>query len=72
MFAGDTLFQGSIGRTDLPGGDYDEEMGSIVERLMVLPDDTIVLPGHMDQTTIGQERARNPYVRMELAKRAGS
>jgi len=72
LFAGDTLFQGSIGRTDLPGGDQDQEMASIVERLLVLPDDTIVLPGHMDQTTIGQERARNPYVRMELARRAGA
>jgi glyoxylase-like metal-dependent hydrolase (beta-lactamase superfamily II) len=72
VFAGDTLFAGSIGRTDLPGGDYDEEMASIVERLLVLPDDTIVLPGHMDQTTIGHERQRNPYVRMELQKRAGS
>jgi glyoxylase-like metal-dependent hydrolase (beta-lactamase superfamily II) len=70
VFAGDTLFAGSIGRTDLPGGDYDQEMGSIVERLLALPDDTIVLPGHMDQTTIGHERQRNPYVRMELAKRA--
>jgi glyoxylase-like metal-dependent hydrolase (beta-lactamase superfamily II) len=72
LFAGDTLFAGSIGRTDLPGGDYDEEMASIVGRLLVLPDDTIVLPGHMDQTTIGHERQRNPYVRMELAKRAGN
>jgi glyoxylase-like metal-dependent hydrolase (beta-lactamase superfamily II) len=72
LFAGDTLFAGSIGRTDLPGGDYDEEMASIVERLLVLPDDTIVLPGHMDQTTIGHERQRNPYVRMELQKRAGA
>lgn len=71
VFAGDTLFNGSIGRTDLPGGDYDQEMGSIVERLLALPDETIVLPGHMDQTTIAAERARNPYVRMELAKRAG-
>ncbi|HEX5479000.1 MAG TPA: MBL fold metallo-hydrolase [Dehalococcoidia bacterium] len=69
VFAGDTLFAGSIGRTDLPGGDYDQEMGSIVERLLALPDDTIVLPGHMDQTTIGQERQRNPYVRMELERR---
>jgi glyoxylase-like metal-dependent hydrolase (beta-lactamase superfamily II) len=71
VFAGDTLFAGSIGRTDLPGGDYDEEMASIVERLLVLPDETIVLPGHMDQTTIGRERQRNPYVRMELEKRSG-
>ena len=70
VFAGDTLFAGSIGRTDLPGGDYDQEMGSIVERLLALPDDTIVLPGHMDQTTIGHERQRNPYVRMELSRRA--
>jgi glyoxylase-like metal-dependent hydrolase (beta-lactamase superfamily II) len=71
VFAGDTLFAGSIGRTDLPGGDYDEEMASICDRLLALPDDTIVLPGHMDQTTIGHERQRNPYVRMELTKRAG-
>jgi hydroxyacylglutathione hydrolase len=72
LFAGDTLFAGSIGRTDLPGGDYDQEMGSIVERLLVLPDETIVLPGHMDQTTIGHERQRNPYVRMELDRRGKS
>ena len=72
LFAGDTLFAGSIGRTDLPGGDMEQEMSSIVDRLMALPDDTIVLPGHMDQTTIGQERARNPYVRTELSKRAGA
>ncbi len=71
LFAGDTLFSGSIGRTDLPGGDQEQEMASIVERLLVLPDETIVLPGHMDQTTIGQERQRNPYIRMELARRAG-
>jgi glyoxylase-like metal-dependent hydrolase (beta-lactamase superfamily II) len=45
-------------------------MKSIVERLLVLPDETIVLPGHMDQTTIGRERERNPYVRMELARRS--
>jgi glyoxylase-like metal-dependent hydrolase (beta-lactamase superfamily II) len=71
VFAGDTLFAGSIGRTDLPGGDYDQEMASICDRLLALPDDTIVLPGHMDQTTIGHERQRNPYVRMELTRRAG-
>ena len=69
---GDVLFSGSIGRTDLPGGNEAQEMASIVERLLVLPDDTIVLPGHNDQTTIGQERLRNPYVRMELARRAGA
>ena len=70
VFAGDTLFNGSVGRTDLPGGDMDQEMSSIIDRLLVLPDDTIVLPGHMEQTTIGQERQRNAYVRMALAQRA--
>ncbi len=70
VFAGDTLFNGSIGRTDLPGGDMEQEMASICDRLLALPDDTLVLPGHMDQTTIGQERQRNPYIRMELARRA--
>jgi hydroxyacylglutathione hydrolase len=72
VFAGDTLFQGSIGRTDLPGGDFDQEMASIVDRLLVLPDDTIVLPGHMDQTTIGHERQRNYYIRMALEQRGQS
>jgi glyoxylase-like metal-dependent hydrolase (beta-lactamase superfamily II) len=72
LFAGDTLFQGSVGRTDLPGGDQDQEMASIVDRLLLLPDETIVLPGHMGQTTIGEERQRNPFVRMELARRSGA
>lgn len=72
LFAGDTLFQGSIGRTDLPGGDERLEMSSIVDRLLTLPDETIVLPGHMAQTTIGEERKRNPFIRMELARRAGA
>jgi glyoxylase-like metal-dependent hydrolase (beta-lactamase superfamily II) len=72
LFAGDTLFQGSIGRTDLPGGDERQEMASIVDRLLALPDDTIVLPGHMGQTTIGEERQRNAFIRMELARRAGA
>ena len=72
VFSGDTLFAGSVGRTDLPGGDMDQEMTSIIDRLLVLPDDTIVLPGHMDQTTIGQERQRNAYVRLALAERANA
>jgi glyoxylase-like metal-dependent hydrolase (beta-lactamase superfamily II) len=71
LFSGDTLFQGSIGRTDLPGGDERQEMASIIDRLLALPDDTIVLPGHMGQTTIGEERQRNAFIRMELARRAG-
>lgn len=62
LFSGDTLFRGSIGRTDLPGGDYAQEMSSIVDRLLQLPDDTIVLPGHMQETRIGHERATNPFI----------
>ncbi|HKZ50869.1 MAG TPA: MBL fold metallo-hydrolase, partial [Dehalococcoidia bacterium] len=56
LFCGDTLFQGSIGRTDFPGGSHEQEMASIVDRLLTLPDDTIVLPGHMGETRIGIER----------------
>jgi glyoxylase-like metal-dependent hydrolase (beta-lactamase superfamily II) len=62
LFSGDTLFRGSIGRTDLPGGNLDQEMKSICERLLVLPDDTAVLPGHMDETTVAFEKAHNPFV----------
>jgi glyoxylase-like metal-dependent hydrolase (beta-lactamase superfamily II) len=69
LFSGDTLFQGSIGRTDLPGGDYQQEMNSIVDRLLTLPDETIVLPGHMQETTIGRERQSNPFVLQELQRR---
>ena len=69
LFSGDTLFQGSIGRTDLPGGDYDQEMTSIVDKLLTLPDDTVVLPGHMRETRIGFERQANPCVRQELERR---
>jgi hydroxyacylglutathione hydrolase len=71
LFSGDTLFQGSIGRTDLPGGDYDQEMASIVDRLLTLPDDTVVLPGHMRETRIGVEKQTNPFVLQELARRRG-
>ncbi len=71
LFCGDTLFRGSIGRTDLPGGDYGQEMSSIVDRLLELPDDTIVLPGHMQETKIGIERQANPFVLEELARRRG-
>jgi len=69
LFSGDTLFRGSIGRTDLPGGDYEQEMSSIVDRLLALPDETIVLPGHMQETKIGIERQTNPFVLEELARR---
>jgi len=62
LFSGDSLFAGSIGRTDLPGGDHDLLMKSIIEQLMVLDDDVHVLPGHMGATTIGRERLTNPFI----------
>ena len=69
LFSGDQLFRDSIGRTDLPGGDYAQEMSSIVDKLLMLPDDTIVLPGHMDQTTLGAERVQNPFILQTLQQR---
>ncbi|MGB6974017.1 MAG: MBL fold metallo-hydrolase [Terracidiphilus sp.] len=63
LFAGDTLFAGSIGRTDLPGGDFDQILHSIHARLLALPDETQVIPGHGPVTTIGQERRTNPFLR---------
>jgi glyoxylase-like metal-dependent hydrolase (beta-lactamase superfamily II) len=63
LVAGDTLFAGSIGRTDLPGGNYDQIMDSIQSRLLALSDETKVLPGHGPGTTIGAEREVNPFLR---------
>ncbi len=63
MFAGDLLFAGSIGRTDLPGGDHPTMLRSLAEKVLTLPDDVVVLPGHGEQTSIGRERAANPYLR---------
>lgn len=62
LYAGDTLFAGSIGRTDLWGGSMDQIMESLTQKLMQLPDDTIVYPGHGEITTIGRERASNPFL----------
>ena len=62
LFDGDVLFQQSIGRTDLPGGDYDLLIQSIQHRVMILPDETAVLSGHGPATTIGQEKASNPFL----------
>jgi glyoxylase-like metal-dependent hydrolase (beta-lactamase superfamily II) len=62
IFDGDVLFQGSIGRFDLPGGDFKRLMKSINERLMTLPDETKVFPGHGPSTTIGNERSTNPFL----------
>jgi len=66
LFSGDTLFRESIGRTDLPGGDSQQILRSIAERLYVLPPETRVLPGHMQETTIGYEQAHNPFVRLTV------
>jgi glyoxylase-like metal-dependent hydrolase (beta-lactamase superfamily II) len=62
LFSGDTLFAGSVGRTDLWGGDYDQEIASIRSRLLALPDGTRVIAGHGPLTTIGNERQRNPFL----------
>lgn len=63
VFSGDTLFRRSIGRTDLWGGDFDTIQRSLRERILALPDDAIVVPGHGPETTIGEERAHNPFLR---------
>ena len=62
LIAGDTLFAGSIGRTDLPGGDFDTIMRSLHREVLALPDETLVVPGHGELTTIGEERATNPFL----------
>jgi len=62
LIAGDTLFAGSIGRTDLPGGSYEKIMRSLHSRVLILPDDTEVVPGHGPLTTIGEEREANPFL----------
>jgi glyoxylase-like metal-dependent hydrolase (beta-lactamase superfamily II) len=63
LFAGDTLFAGSIGRTDLWGGSLDDIMRSLKGKVMALPDNTVVIPGHGPTTTIGEEREANPFLR---------
>lgn len=62
MFSGDLLFQGSIGRTDLPGGDHAAMLRSLASKVLPLADDIVVLPGHGEQTSIGRERATNPFL----------
>jgi glyoxylase-like metal-dependent hydrolase (beta-lactamase superfamily II) len=70
MLSGDLLFAGSIGRTDLPGGDHATMLRSLETKVLTLPDEVLVLPGHGPQTTIGQERATNPYLQ-GLGQRPG-
>lgn len=67
LFSGDHLFAGSIGRTDLPGGSYEQLMASMEEKILPLDDETAVLPGHGPVTTIGRERATNPFI-LELVR----
>ncbi|MBB3185853.1 MBL fold metallo-hydrolase [Microbacter margulisiae] len=62
LFVGDVLFRGSIGRTDLPKGNYEELITGIQKKLLILPDETVVYPGHGDPTTIGREKTENPYL----------
>jgi glyoxylase-like metal-dependent hydrolase (beta-lactamase superfamily II) len=70
--SGDVLFAGSIGRTDLPGGSTETMMASLRDKILPLADDTVVLPGHGPATTIGRERAHNPYLReLVVAPRRG-
>jgi glyoxylase-like metal-dependent hydrolase (beta-lactamase superfamily II) len=66
LFSGDHLFAGSIGRTDLPGGSYEQLMVSMAEKILPLPDDVVVFPGHGGTTTIGQERRTNPFLLREF------
>lgn len=62
MFSGDVLFAGSIGRTDLPGGSHEQMMQSLADKVLTLTDDTLVLPGHGEPTTVGRERNANPFL----------
>ncbi len=62
VFCGDLIFQGSVGRVDLPGGDPQKLMDSIRQHLLTLPDDTTLLPGHGPSTTVGRERQTNPFL----------
>ena len=70
LISGDVLFQDSIGRTDLPGGSYEQMLHSLATKILPLDDGTVVLPGHGGTTTIGAERATNPYL-AEAAPLAG-
>lgn len=69
MFSGDLLFAGSIGRTDLPGGDHPTMLRSLRDKVLTLDDDVVVLPGHGEQTSIGRERVTNPYL-LDVAEAA--
>ena len=63
LFSGDLIFQGGVGRTDLPGGDWEALLRSIREQVFTLPDETRILPGHGEETRVGEEKCENPFVR---------
>lgn len=63
LFSGDTLFAGSIGRTDFPGGSLDQLLAGVKQKLLVLPEETRVFPGHGEETSIGEEKRDNPFLR---------
>jgi glyoxylase-like metal-dependent hydrolase (beta-lactamase superfamily II) len=69
LLSGDVLFAGSIGRTDLPGGDMAAMVTSLRDQVLTLPDDVHVLPGHGPATSVGRERATNPYLRQVAGHR---
>jgi hydroxyacylglutathione hydrolase len=69
LIAGDTLFAGSIGRTDLPGGSFQKILRSLHEKVLALPDDTVVVPGHGPLTTVGDERESNPFLSKSASHR---
>jgi len=68
LFSGDVLFQQSIGRTDLPGGDHNTLIKSIHQKIFTLPDEVVVYPGHGDTTTVGEEKVSNPFCALSLLK----
>ena len=70
LFSGDHLFAGSIGRTDFPGGSFEQLMVSMAEKILPMGDDVQVLPGHGEVTTVGRERMTNPFL-VELQQRGG-
>lgn len=65
LFSGDLIFSGSVGRTDLPGGSWTQLINSIKSKILTLPDETIILPGHGLSTTVGEERENNPFINYE-------
>lgn len=68
IFTGDTLFSGSVGRTDFPGGSWKRLMESIREKILILPEETLILPGHGDYSTVGKEKRENPFFKEDYGQ----